>query len=276
MNSGCANRMLLLAGLSCLAILAVAPAEDAKAPTAEAPARVVTKVPGSQGPDGLPIELTGLYWAPKARLAPGILLLHHLGHSAWVFDDLARRLHQEGYAVLAMNLRGHPESEVRKSGGMSWMRFEMTDFQAMVKDVDAARACLAGQREVDPLRLGLIGEQFGAPLALAGGTSEAFRTAVLLSPPMNERTLKTPESLTAFGERPCLAVASADDPEAEKVLEALKTAAKGRFETVLQPADPSENDFGAGMLSDESKKELGERILAFLRETLPPAAEPKP
>ncbi len=242
--------------------LAQAPAEDAKREDAT-PTRLVFRAS-----DGL--EMSGLYWAPAARKAPGLLLLHHLGHNAWAWDEFARRLRAEGYAVLAVNLRGHPEAATRKAGGMNWLRFELPDFQGMAKDVDAARACLGAQREVDPTHLGLVGEQFGANLALAGGTAEPFRTAVLLSPALNERGLKGPEALAAFGDRPCLAAASTDDPQGSEVLEALKASAKGRFEMLLLPSDASPRDYGALMLTDPAKKDLGDRIVAFLKETLAP------
>ncbi len=261
------KRMPVLMTLTVLALLQLreVPAEEVRGP---GPVCLVYR-----GADGL--EMNTLYWAPKGRMAPGILLLHDLGHNAWVWQDFAQRLHEEGYAVLAVNLRGHPESEVRKGGGRNWMRFELPQFQDMAKDVEAARACLASQREVDPTHLGLVGERFGANLGLAGAVSETLRTAVLLSPAMNERWLKGPESLTAFGERSCLGIASADDPQGAEVLAAFKGAAKGRFDDVLLPTDAGQRDYGAGMLSDSTKKDLTDRIVAFLKETLaPPASAP--
>ena len=55
----------------------------------------------------------------------------------------------------------------------------------------------------------------------------------------------------------------------------VKGTAKGRFEPVLLPSDPSSGDFGAGMLEDEGKKDLVGRLVAWFKETLP-LPEPKP
>ena len=222
--------------------------------------------------DGL--ELEGAYYAPPRRGAPGILCFHGLGRDRGAWGALPARLQSEGYAVFAVTLRGHPEKKTRRAGGTTWLEMELPEFKAMASDVEAARACLAKQREVDALHIGLMGEEFGANLALAGGTDPSIRTAALLTPRLDARGISGAEAIAAFGERPCLAAASADDEQGAKALQDLKGAAKGKFEAVLLPADPSSGDFGAGMLQDEGKKGLADRLVAWFKETLPLPGKP--
>lgn len=239
-----------------LAALSVASAAEAPGPSL-----LVFK-----GADGC--ELEGLFYAPPKRGAPALICLHGLGKDPSVWGDLPGRLQAEGYAVFSLRLRGHPE---KARGKRNWLQMETDEFARMASDLEAARACLSRRREVDPARLALIGEEFGANLALAGGTNPAFRAAALLTPRLDARGLKGPDLLEAFGARPVLALASADDAQGAKALEALQAKAGGPFEAVLLPADPSEGDFGAAMLSDPGKAELAGKILEWLKGALPPS-----
>ncbi len=221
--------------------------------------------------DGSPME--GRYYPPLRRPAPAVLCFHGLGRDPGVWGALPVRLQAEGYAVFAVTLRGHlPRTPGGRKRGRGWVEMDLPDFADMAKDVALARACLLKQREVDQARLALLGEEFGANLVLAGGTDPSFQAAVLLGPRLDARGLKGPDLLAAFGERPCLAVASADDPQGAAALEALKGAAKGAFEPALLPSDPSSGDFGAALLVDEGKKDLTDRIVAWLKAALPPPA----
>ena len=258
------KRALVLFPVLLLAATLSIRAEDKPAP-APAPLCLTYKA-------GDKTTLEGMFYAPLNPGAPGILCIHALGRDPSVWEPLARRLQADGYAVFAMALRGHPELNRTGQRKSPWVGFEIGQFKAMAPDVDAALACLASQREVDGKRLGVVGEEFGANVALAGGGREAVRTAVLLTARLDARGIAGPASLATFGERPCLAIASADDEQGAAALEALKGAAKGRFEPVLVETDKSATDFGAAMLSDADKKGLMDRVAAWLKETLPPSA----
>lgn len=221
--------------------------------------------------DGSPME--GRYYPPLRRPAPAVLCFHGLGRDPGVWGEFPARLQAEGYAVFAVTLRGHlPRTAGGRKRAQGWVEMELPDFADMAKDVALARACLLKQREVDQARLALLGEEFGANLLLAGGTDPGFLAAVLLTPRQDARGLKSPELLASFGERPCLAVASADDAQGASTLEDLKAAAKGAFEPLLLPSDPSPGDFGAAMLMDGGKKDLPDRVVAWLKAAFPPPA----
>ena len=96
--------------------------------------------------DGVP--LSGAYYEPSRRPAPGIVLLHmlHRTHDDW--DAAAQHLSDAGFAVVAIDFR--PASE---------------DLSALAIDVKAAKAFLRERPEVLPSSIGIAGASIGANLA---------------------------------------------------------------------------------------------------------------
>jgi len=114
------------------------------------PGRVVHFVAG----DGVPIA--GSYWPGVRPEAPAVLLLHGVNSSRASLTRHAVWLNGLGYAVLAIDFRGHGGSgQVPRSFGLHEAR-------------DAA-AALALLRRDDPARpVGLIGTSLGGAAALLG------------------------------------------------------------------------------------------------------------
>lgn len=66
------------------------------------------------------IHLVGSYWPGASDHAPGVLLVHGNGASRGQMFSTAQWLHSLGYATLAIDLRGHGESDAApKSFGVS-------------------------------------------------------------------------------------------------------------------------------------------------------------
>ncbi|MBV9884116.1 MAG: alpha/beta fold hydrolase [Sphingomonadaceae bacterium] len=104
--------------------------------------------------DGVP--LTGSYWPGMRPDAPAILLLHGIDSSRASFAGHAAWLNGLGYAVLAIDFRGHGES------GAAFRSFGLYEAR------DAA-AALAFLRAGNPgRRVGLIGISLGGAAALLG------------------------------------------------------------------------------------------------------------
>ncbi|MGZ8349313.1 MAG: alpha/beta hydrolase [Allosphingosinicella sp.] len=126
-----------------------APANSAEPPPP--PGRVVRLAAS----DGVP--LVGSYWPGARRDAPAVLLLHGVNSSRASLARHAIWLNRPGYAVLAIDLRGHGGSAaVSRSFGLLEAR--------------AAAAALAFIRsDAPPRRVGLIGTSLGGAAALLGG-----------------------------------------------------------------------------------------------------------
>jgi pimeloyl-ACP methyl ester carboxylesterase len=153
--------------------------------------------------DGVSIGAT-LYL--PSRPAPAVILLHPLTRSREDWRAVGQRLAEAGIAALAIDLRGHGASDpppVATSGG------ELT---GMSLDIKAARAFLAGRREVVQGRVGLLGASVGANLAVTAAAADpSVRTLALLSPGLDYRGIRTEAALNRYGGRPVLMVGSSED-----------------------------------------------------------------
>lgn len=125
-------------------------ATPATVPPPPAPARLVWIESSSQ------VRLAGSYWQNTRSGAPAILMLHGNGSSRMAMTETAAWLNQQGYAVLAVDLRGHGQSTATaKSFGLH--------------EADDARSALAWLRHANPgARVGAIGFSLGGAAMLIG------------------------------------------------------------------------------------------------------------
>ena len=215
-------------------------------PVGEAPATRTVKMATEDN-----ILLLGSYYAPKRSGAPGLVLLHMLGRQRSDWDELARRLQGDGYAVLAIDLRGHGESRGKR------------EWTAMTRDAAAAWEWLGKQEEVDAGRRGLIGASIGANIALNFAADEpGVRTVILLSPGLDYHHVTAAEAMKRYGERPVLIVASSEDSYAADSSRQLDELARGKHR--LQMYDGQGH--GTQMLGKGNG--LEELIEQWLAETL--------
>ena len=163
------------------------------------------------------IILTATWYEPPAR-GPAVILVHMLHRSRRDFDALASRLASEGIGALALDLRGHGDSQ----GSIG------TDFAPMVADVKAARRFLIGRSDVSG-KIGLLGASLGANLvALAAADDPSVASLALLSPSLDYRGLRIETAMRKLGSRPVLMVVSDDDPYASRSAHDLEKGTRGR------------------------------------------------
>ena len=163
------------------------------------------------------VILTATWYEPPAR-GPAVILVHMLHRSRRDFDALASRLASEGIGALALDLRGHGDSQ----GSIG------TDFAPMVADVKAARRFLLGRSDVSG-KIGLLGASLGANLvALAAADDPGVASLALLSPSLDYRGLRIEPAMRKFGSRPVLMVVSDDDPYASRSAHDLEKGTRGR------------------------------------------------
>jgi pimeloyl-ACP methyl ester carboxylesterase len=207
------------------------------------------------GAEGL--TLWASFYPPASASAPGVLLLHSWGRERGEWASFATRLQENGYAVLALDLRGHGESEGEAGGE--------TPSAVWVEDALQAWEVLAAQAQVDPERTAIVGADIGANLALAAAAAESrVRAVALLSPLQDDQGIPTGEALSAYGERPVLIVASQNDPSAAQVARRLSDLAQGPATVTLYP------DAGHGTAMFGPQPDLHVLILAWLGRQLAP------
>lgn len=204
---------------------------------------------GCEGPRRVEVplgteRLAGLYWEPKERLAPGVLLLPMLGHAKEDWIPLATRLQREGYGVLALDLRRQGD----------------TDRERLLADVRAGFTFLREQKKVDAARVGLVGASLGANAALNFAAQEPLvRVVALLSPGLNYRGVTTEPALRDYGARPLWLAGAEADLSSAGAVPRLGEAAQGETVVKLYPG----NAHGSDLLGASAP--VLEDLLAFLQ-----------
>ncbi len=134
-----------------------------------------------QAEDGVVIAAS---WAlPPAQARPAVVILfHELEGSRDQWDEFVPVLVNEGYAVLAPDLRSFGESTTVVRDGDEEL-YELTDLDELILDVDAALKWLGDRSDVDLDRVGLIGAGDGGNLAFVStALFPEVRTAIAMTP----------------------------------------------------------------------------------------------
>jgi dienelactone hydrolase len=167
--------------------------------------------------DGLELNAT-FYALEGLENAPGVILLHMLGsnRTIWETVGLVDELAANGYAVLALDMRGHGET----GGSQDWVQVE--------DDIQRVWQYFVDRPEVDAEKTAVLGASIGSNMALIAAANEpAMRTAILLSPGLVFRGVAPAERLPDYGDRPLLIVASENDYYSEDSANKLAETAVG-------------------------------------------------
>ncbi|MEZ5338255.1 MAG: alpha/beta fold hydrolase [bacterium] len=174
-------------------------------------------------------SIAAWYWKPQKSGAPALILLHMLGSDKSAYSDMAAKLVAEGYAAIAIDLRGHGDSLFPDGGNPGFRALTESDFSGMLNDVKAAHEFLATQQDVDAERVGVIGASIGANLAIIYASSDLrVRTAVALSAGDDYKGLRPSSFIERFGRRPLYLICAKGDDyswQSSVALEKLATAA---------------------------------------------------
>jgi pimeloyl-ACP methyl ester carboxylesterase len=118
---------------------------------------------------------------------PSVLLLHGYGEDRSAWEGLKTQLLSRGFAVLALDLRGHGESKTKNGLPIQATPSWRTDAHEFPQDIDPALDWLKAQRRLDNRKIVVIGYDIGADLALiASGRFPEVRTVVALNPKLSE------------------------------------------------------------------------------------------
>lgn len=192
--------------------------------------------------DGVALQGTLYRPAPATGLPPGLLLVHGPGATAAAWAPFAERARQQGYLVLAYDMRGHGASTQRGTEVLSYKNFTDEDWRAAQRDLPAAKddLLLAG---ADPKNLAVLGEGFGASLALLFATVDpAMQAAVLISPVQDEKGIGPVALMATIQDLPVLLVSADGDSYSAASAARLRQAAPGYCEMRSYPGSAHGTD----------------------------------
>jgi pimeloyl-ACP methyl ester carboxylesterase len=186
---------------------------------------------------------------------PAVLLIHGYGEDRSVWRDLSQQLLTRGWAVMALDLRGHGESKSRNQlpiqASPEWRR----DPHEFPVDVSPALDWLKAQPRINTRKIVIIGSDVGANLALiASGRYPEVRTVVALKPNLDE-------SLALAG--------SAQDFQPRSALLVVSSQAEGdRIRTMVrQPVRVLAGPVSDGTSQSATNRQVADAIFQWLMET---------
>jgi pimeloyl-ACP methyl ester carboxylesterase len=145
---------------------------------------------------------------------PPILLIHQYGSSKAEWETLAVELHKRGFPTLALDLRGHGDSE-----GGRYDEFSPAQWKQAEQDVAAGSAWLDRRFPNTPALL--IGSSIGSSLVLSyvAAADTNVRGAALLSPGLEYQEIET-KPMVAATSVSIFAVAARADERSEQAVTA--------------------------------------------------------
>ena len=199
---------------------------------------------------------------------PGAVLAHQLGTDRSDWDAVVPVLVEEGYAVLAIDLRGHGASIRRGStaGGyedLDYRGFGPDDWNDLTIDVNAAIDFLIESGAVDPDRIAVFGSSIGASAAVrAMAGRPSIRAGVLFSPGSNYRGVNIREDVVLSPEQALFAVAGAHDGQSARFIPDIESVSKAG-DTFFQVLESGTH--GTGLFAEFGDAGLRDALLEFLR-----------
>ena len=223
------------------------------------------------------VEVSALFGTAQADgLLPVVILLHDLGgnKSDWLNDtDTYVALLERGYAVLAIDMRGHGQTPLPDARRV----LELIDLELSFFDVHAALVWLQSQSKVDVSRIAVVGTGSGGNVAYvsSGRMPELIKTGVSLSPGLwgaaSLEPLVIGSGLEPFGPRSMLFMAGDQDQiQAGDVILSYAEFARSLEAQTAEPKDvrvfPDSADHGFALLDNVA--EAQDLFFLWLEENL--------
>lgn len=178
-------------------------------------------------------------WTSPQGASKAVLLLHMMPAARQSYGQLAKELNKNGFATLAIDLRGHGQSTDQNGKKLDYAIFTEREHQASRLDVDSAFEFLA-QKGFRENAVSLVGASIGANLALDAMRRYAgVSRAVLLSPGLDYRGVKTEPAMRALnaGQKVWLVAAEEDNYSANTVLKLQQMKPDAATMTVFSGSD---------------------------------------
>lgn len=199
----------------------------------------------------------------KSGRAPAVLLIHDAGSTRAPFEKTAESLQKRGFAVLALDLRGHGLSVTEDFNWMKSAEEEQAKLWAFaMRDLDAATDFLRERDDVHNSNLSLVGVGAGAALATKYALrDENARAVVLIDPQPEAFGYDMYKDVFDLGGLPTMILApKSDRHQAERLQKAANEGNNGVEYVEFKMLKPKK---GEGPLSD---KRLPKSVTDFLRD----------
>lgn len=181
-----------------------------------------------------------LYMPPKLNKkirVPLIIFLHGISQSKKIWHPYAVKLAEKGYAVLAIDLRGHGESVInRKEKKLFWRSFSSEDWKYIDSDVvNSIEALKTNHPQVDIAKILIVGSSMGSCVSVvtAEKLKDKVKGIVLISPFTNYKGIESRVSLVNYGDNPILIIVSKTDKSSFDASSELVKYSQGEHEIVL-------------------------------------------
>lgn len=118
-----------------------------------------------------------------------LVLSHMMPATKESWQNFAEEMRKKEYGSIAIDLRGHGESE---GGPKGFLNFKNEEHQNSILDIQAAVDYLIKNKKTTNNKIIFIGASIGANLSLQYISEHPeYKTAILLSPGLNYRGIKT-------------------------------------------------------------------------------------
>ena len=208
------------------------------------------------------IKATAYYPKTKQTTYPTVVLLHSIGYSSSQWGDLPKKLIESGYAVLAIDLRGHGKSVYdAKFRKKSWVYFKNETFIKYPDDVIAIiKEVKNATKKLSFNDWAIIGGDIGANTAVTVAKKSQVkpRALVLLSPSLSFKGVYIPVDMAELGSIPIYTVASEKDNYSISEQKKLTKFAQGEFAINNVPSG------GMGMMLIKTNPEITTSIIEWL------------
>ncbi len=206
------------------------------------------------------VKIIGHFYQAKESKYAGILL-HMMPAIKESYSELAKRLQDAGYSVLAIDFRGHGESINSVKGVLNYKNFTDKEHQEYIYDVKAASEYLK-KRGFPIENQFLIGASIGANIALQFlSLNSEIKAVVLISPGLNYRGIKIEDFLKKEMDSKILVITGIKDLQSASSLDLFKNVTPSSTLITLD-SDAHGTDLF------EIFPDLVDKIIVFLREKL--------
>lgn len=203
------------------------------------------------------VNLSAVYYSlEKPRGA--IVFVHMMPAAKESWEPLTNEFLNKGYSGIAIDLRGHGESD---GGPKTYAKFQDAEHQKSILDLDAAAKFLMSKGFTQE-QIIFIGASIGANLSLRYiADHPEYKTAILLSPGKNYRGIEAEPAARSLGRGQRIFIVGSKD-DGDNALEAAAIYESASDEAYKEIKIYDRGGHGTDIL--ESHKELQDLITEFV------------